>query len=225
MQSRILDLAQTAKSELKKNKVDIEIIKPISSGKEAMVYLVSNDGQLQALKVYKDHSTRSFKNNQEYLAGKYTRLPSERKAMEQRTKFGKELQHKLWVKREFYLMKKLFDQRANIPEPIELTRNAILMEYIGDENGPALKLKDVALKQSEKSNIYKTLMKNLKTFNEVGIVHGDFSAFNVLYWKKKVYIIDFPQAADIRNNPNKDELLKRDIKNLELWYKEIKSKF
>jgi RIO kinase 1 len=219
MQARTLDLAQDAKSELKKNKVEIEIIKPISSGKEAMVYLVRNKGLFQALKVYKDHTTRSFKNNHEYLEGKYTRLPSERKAMSQRTKFGKDLQHKLWVKREFYLMKKLFEKGANIPEPFELARNSILMEYIGDDHGPAPKLKDATITLTEKETIYKVLTKNLELFNECGIVHADFSPFNVLYWKKKIYIIDFPQAIDIRNNPNKDELLERDLQNLEKWYK------
>jgi serine/threonine-protein kinase RIO1 len=47
------------------------------------------------------------------------------------------------------------------------------------------------------------------------------SEFNILYWKGDIYIIDFPQAVDIRNNPNTMELLKRDRENIRRWYTRV----
>lgn len=47
-----------------------------------------------------------------------------------------------------------------------------------------------------------------------GIVHGDLSEYNILYWNSIPYIIDFPQSIDIRTNPYVRDLLERDIRNV-----------
>ena len=138
--------------------------------------------------------------------------------MHKRNKFGRDLAQKLWVKSEFYLMNKLYDQKANIPMPVAMSSNAVLMEYIGDEQTSAPRLKDVTLDKSEAEAVYKKLLHNIELFYKSGIVHGDLSAYNVLYWQGKVYIIDFPQALDIRNNPNVVEALQRDKANIHKWY-------
>jgi len=51
-----------------------------------------------------------------------------------------------------------------------------------------------------------------------GIVHGDLSAFNILYWMDTPYTINFPQSLDIRNYPNVETLLKDNIRK---WYEQI----
>lgn len=214
------DLLIEAITQYKTKNISLELIKQLSSGKEAVVYLVSENKKLLALKVYKDYITRSFKNNQEYLAGKHVQRPSERKAMQKRNRFGKDLMHKLWVKREFYMLKKLFNSGINIPEPIDMTRNSILMEYIGDLDFPAPLLKDVKFTSRDALRVYKKINEDIELMYESGIVHGDLSAFNILYWKSKPYIIDFPQSLDVRNNPNAEEILKRDKANLEKWFQQ-----
>ncbi len=214
------DLLVEALTKYNKKNISLELIRQLSSGKEAVVYLVSKNERLLALKVYKDFTTRSFKNNQEYLAGKHVQTPSERKAMQRKNRFGKDLMHRLWVKREFYMLKKLFNSGIDIPEPIEMTRNSILMEYIGDEGYPAPLLKDVSLSPKEALKVYKKIKKDIELMYENGIVHGDLSAFNILYWNGKPYIIDFPQSLDIRNNPNAAEILQRDRDNISKWYQQ-----
>ena len=42
-------------------------------------------------------------------------------------------------------------------------------------------------------------------------IHGDLSAFNVLYREGDVRIIDFPQAVDPRFNSSALTLLERDV--------------
>jgi RIO kinase 1 len=45
-------------------------------------------------------------------------------------------------------------------------------------------------------------------------VHGDLSAYNMLYADGALRIIDLPQAIDARSNANARALLARDIANV-----------
>jgi len=42
-------------------------------------------------------------------------------------------------------------------------------------------------------------------------VHGDLSAFNVLWWHERPVIIDFSQAVDAVVHPAARDLLRRDV--------------
>jgi RIO kinase 1 len=42
-------------------------------------------------------------------------------------------------------------------------------------------------------------------------IHGDLSAYNVLYWQGQVTLIDFAQAVDPRHDDRLYALLERDI--------------
>lgn len=197
----------------------LELVRKLPSGKEAHVYIVRSGSVSYALKVYKDYATRSFQQNQEYLTGKYLRKKSEGKAVIKRSRYGKKLIQRLWVKREYYLLKKLYGAGANVPEPIEMTNDSILMQFIGNEGLPAPLLKDVQLSATEAKHVYHIILKNIDLFYKVGIVHGDLSPFNILYSERNIYIIDLPQAADIRTNTNAEELLLRDEVTIDNWYK------
>jgi len=215
------ELLENAINQLKSKNIDLTVIKQLSLGKEATVYLVEHKGKKLALKVYKDYLKRSFQKNRDYIEGKYIRRPSERKAISRRNKFGKKLLHRMWVKREFYMLRKLFASGVNIPEPIAMTSNSILMDFIGDGDIPAPLLKDVKLEPNDAKRVYEKLRADIRTMKDNGIVHGDLSPFNILFWKGEPYIIDFPQSLDIRNNPNCEKVLQRDIKNIDRWYEKI----
>ena len=47
-----------------------------------------------------------------------------------------------------------------------------------------------------------------------GVVHGDFSDFNVLLGARGPVVIDFPQAVNASSNQNARRLLLRDVANL-----------
>lgn len=205
--------------EFAKKIIFLKIIKNIGSGKEADVYLVVNqDNEKYALKVYKDAVERSFKNNQIYLSGKFLRSKSERRAIQKRNKFGKNLIHLNWVKREFFLMSKLYNLGCNIPKPIASVKQAILMQFVGENDNPASLLKDVIISKKQAREIYKSIKSNMEKFQQLGIVHADLSPFNILFFKSKIYIIDFPQSVDIRNNYNAQNLLEKDKRNIDKWY-------
>ncbi len=47
-----------------------------------------------------------------------------------------------------------------------------------------------------------------------GVIHGDLSAYNILYWEGKVVLIDFPQITDSLTNRHAREILQRDIERV-----------
>lgn len=185
----------------------------VKSGKEATVFVVSFQGKPLALKVYIDPEVRAFKNNQTYLEGKYFRSPSERKAVLKQNKVGKRMLHKSWIRREFFLLQKLHQMGANVPKVYEWSSESILMDFIGDEY-VAPRLIDTELTPEQARESFEAVLKDVELMLECGIVHSDLSAYNILWWKDKPWIIDLPQAVDIRQNPNKEDLLKRDLNNI-----------
>ena len=60
----------------------------------------------------------------------------------------------------------------------------------------------------------KRVLWNIELFLRENIVHGDLSAFNILYHQGELRIIDFPQAVDPRSNSSAKDLLQRDIANV-----------
>lgn len=226
------DLGQI-NEQVRKSGHKLEILSNIKSGKEATVYRVMLDENLVAMKVYTNPEERSFKNTDTYLLGKYYKNPSERRAVAKNNKFAKKLRHKNWVKREFFMLQKLFNSGATIPKPILQIDNVIFMELLGDINIVAPRLCDIVLNNDEAEKAFKLTLNSMKIFWEFGIVHADLSEFNILWWKDSPYIIDFPQSIDRRTHPNPKEILGRDIKNVvnyfskyqEINYNEIINEF
>jgi serine/threonine-protein kinase RIO1 len=49
-------------------------------------------------------------------------------------------------------------------------------------------------------------------------IHGDLSAYNILFWDGKIQIIDFGRAVDPRHNPGVFSLLQRDIARVHAFF-------
>ncbi|HTN78392.1 MAG TPA: RIO1 family regulatory kinase/ATPase, partial [Acidimicrobiales bacterium] len=46
----------------------------------------------------------------------------------------------------------------------------------------------------------------------------DLSAYNVLWWREQVWLIDVPQAVDLHRSTIGYELLHRDLANVCRWF-------
>lgn len=196
----------------------VEVLSDIKSGKEAVVYRATLDGDLVAMKVYKKLEERNFKNTGVYSLGKYYRRPSERRSATKNSTFIKKLRHENWVKREFFVLKKLFDSGASIPQPILQIDDAIFMELLGNKSMVAPRLCDVELEKNEAKKAFDEVLRNVEIFWNAGIVHADLSEFNILWWKSHPHIIDFPQSIDCRTHPNPKEFLDRDLRNIVKYF-------
>jgi RIO kinase 1 len=51
-----------------------------------------------------------------------------------------------------------------------------------------------------------------------GVVHGDLSAYNILWDQGRIVIIDFPQSVDPIVHPEGISLLDRDVTNVTNWF-------
>ena len=92
------------------------------------------------------------------------------------------------------------------------------MEYVGDESSAAPQLQHVTLPRDEVEPLYHRLLDNIALWLGHHRVHADLSAFNILYWRGALKVIDFPQAVDPRQNPNAWDLLQRDLENVHRYF-------
>jgi len=195
-----------------------EVLYTVKSGKEATVYCCqaqpSMGVELLAAKVYRPRNNRGFKNDAVYQEGRVITKGKVRRAVENKTRFGREAQFAIWVNYEFEALKALYKAGADIPRPLASTDHAILMEYVGDRRQAAPPLQYVQLSRGEARQVFDQLMGNVELWLAHNYIHADLSAYNVLYWKGKACIIDFPQVVDPRFNPNALALLTRDIENI-----------
>ena len=91
------------------------------------------------------------------------------------------------------------------------------MQYIGSAYKPAPMLKDYPLKYPKKT--FDELISFVsKMYKKSQMVHADLSAFNILMFRNKPYLIDLGQAV-LLEHPNATEFLRRDISNLVTYFK------
>ncbi len=203
-----------------------DVIRRVKGGKEANVYCCTANPaagvELIAAKLYRPRILRTLKNDAIYKAGRILRGEDgkqikgrrDKLAIQQKSTYGKYLDMVWWIGNEFGVQKALFEAGADVPRPLGHNGNTILMDYLGDEWVPAPTLSDISLDREEAAALFEIVMENIKLMLDNHLVHGDLSAFNILYWEGKISIIDFPQVVNARTNPNAQVLFQRDIKRI-----------
>ncbi|MFP4117578.1 MAG: serine protein kinase RIO [Candidatus Woesearchaeota archaeon] len=183
----------------------------ISSGKEANIYAASaKDRGKVIVKIYRVQSC-NFNKMFDYLK-KDIRFTGLRK---QKRKIIFE-----WTRREYRNLIKARELGVDVPTPLELLDNILVLEFIGNKE-TAPPLKDIAIKtmhRKDKEGLLLAIADNMRKMHEGGIVHGDLSSFNILIHNNKPILIDFSQST-LKNNIQYKELLERDIKNVSSFFK------
>lgn len=203
-----------------------DVTRLVKGGKEANVYLAlghPNFGErLIAAKLYRPRMLRSLKNDALYKIGrqvldedgKEIRNRRERVAMAKKTKFGRRLDFDQWIGTEYRILEQLYEAGADVPKPIGYFQTTLLMGFIGDEYGAAPTLSEISIAREEAQPLFEQIMENVALMLSLGHIHGDLSAYNILYWEKKITIIDFPQMINAYKNPHAYKLLERDIQRV-----------
>ena len=184
---------------------------PISTGKEGNVFRgVTPKKKLVAVKIFRT-STSTFKHISEYIVGD-PRFKSLRKTRRDIVF--------TWTKKEFKNLELLEKIGVRAPKPIIFTNNVLVMSYIGEARKPAPMLKDVVLENPKE--VFDTIIEYIsKMYKKARLVHGDISAFNILIYRKRPYLIDVGQGV-LLDHPNSYEFLKRDINNIVDYFKKYK---
>ncbi|MHC4708898.1 MAG: RIO1 family regulatory kinase/ATPase domain-containing protein [Planctomycetota bacterium] len=195
-----------------------EVLGVIGDGKEATVYgcrAGPHTGvDLAVAKVYRAQRFRAFANARLYTDGQFINDGRTARAIRGKTRTGRLMQHHLWIEREWETLCRLYDAGADVPEPYTHSRDAILMEFVGDERGAAPLLRQTRLNEREARAVFEVVIRNVELFLACDRVHADLSPYNILYDGIRVCVIDFPQAVDTRTSPHAAELLRRDVDNV-----------
>ncbi len=200
----------------------------IKGGKEASVYRCvahpSIGEGLLAAKVYRPRQFRNLRNDKMYREdrpiltadGRPVKRSDHRimRAVGKKTAFGVQVTHTSWLMYEFTTMERLYRAGGAVPRPVAAGENAILMTYYGDRNLAAPTLNEISLARDEAGSLFDEVLRNIELMLRRGVIHGDLSAYNILYWEGKVVLIDFPQITDSFTNRHAREILQRDIERV-----------
>ncbi len=195
-----------------------DILFQVKSGKEATIFCCSGGvrsrAELLAVKVYKAQRFRAFRDDSIYQAGRVILDRRSARAAAKRTRFGREVKASAWTNGEYETLQVLHRARARVPRPFGHSDGAVAMEWIGAADRPAPQLKDADLDHDQARLIFEQVIAEIELWLACNVVHGDLSAYNLLWDGQRLVAIDFPQASDPRSNPNAEWLLARDIQHV-----------
>ena len=207
-----------------------DVLFKVKGGKEANVYCCrahpslrrSTGHDLVALKLYRPGEFRAMKNDAAYrlgreevdAGGKAQRKSRALRAMSKRTKVGRAMRSTSWTRHEYGALEDLMHAGCDVPTAVASNANSILMQFIGDEYGAAPTLHDAQLNRAEAEAALHLSLQNLRRMLDADRVHGDLSAYNLMWWRGKVVVIDLPQCVSADANPLAYSFLLRDVEHV-----------
>ena len=209
---------------------------PLRSGKEAQIDVIERTGAdgrscLLAVKRYvpRKVSTKgaleaagfdrasTFRHDVEYREGRQFRKSRDRRAVERMSTYGKRLLQDRWTGHEYDVTMKLWQGGLAVPYPISFGEDRYTLEFIGDRDQAAPQLAQARLNDEQLSVAADLIVEGLHVMTRIGFIHGDLSAYNLLWWRDQVWFIDLPQAIDLAANPQALNYLHRDVSNIVDW--------
>jgi len=202
-----------------------DVLQMVKSGKEATVYCCAGGGATEreyvAAKVYRPRMFRSLQNDALYRESRAQRDTEGRAVRNdrrwrahQRSRRGQQERVATWISDEFLVQRRLYEAGADVPRPYAQIGNALLMDYIGEGDEAAPLLREVSLEREEARTLFEQLLHSIELFLACDCIHGDLSAYNILYQPGTVTIIDFAQAVDPRYNLEVYPFLLRDVERV-----------
>lgn len=209
----------------------------LKTGKEAEVFLVERrtlDGRRSAVLAHKRYRptkvgkgeleargfsrARSFTNDAVYHEGRKFRRSRDRRAVERMTDLGKRILAERWPAQEHETLVRAHDAGVTVPYPVEPTGDGLLMQLLGDESAAAPRLVTARLDAAELRSAWDQFVDGIERLTGAGVVHADLSPYNLLWWRDRLWFIDFPQAVDLVTNPNGFDLLHHDVTTMCTWF-------
>ena len=205
-----------------------DVLALVRGGKEASVYRCAarpgHGVDLLAAKIYRPRQFRQLRNDKMYREGRAILRDDGKEAKEtdhrlmraigKKSDFGVQVEHTSWLMYEYNTLKSLYDIGAAVPKPYAVAHNAILMGYVGGTEMAGPTLNTVELERDEAKDLFAETLRNIELMLAHGMIHGDLSAYNILYWEGKITLIDFPQVTNSHANSQAHFILKRDIERI-----------
>jgi len=195
---------------MNKGKID-EIHGVVNAGKEARIYWGKDrDGRELAIKIYLTVSAEFKKGMLPYIRGdpRFAHVRKDTRSLIY-----------AWAKKEFKNLRRAMDAGVRVPEPIAVSKNVLIMSFIGKNGVSALLLKEVSLKNPRQ--VYRRLLTYVKKlYKKAKLVHADLSEYNIMIWKNAPVLFDVSQSVTLEH-PMADQFLRRDLQNLYKYFKKL----
>lgn len=206
-----------------------DVLALVRGGKEANVYCCAADPDhtgetLLAAKVYRPRMLRHLRNDSLYRERRQVLTAEGRavkgnehrilRALGKKTAYGQEVAQTSWLMYEYTTLQTLHAAGAAVPRPVAVNEQTILMGYVGDRQEAAPTLNQIRLDRDEAEPLFREVLRNVELMLRHGMVHGDLSAYNLLYWDGRLTLIDFPQVIDPGTNASACAILARDLRRV-----------
>ncbi|MEM2118617.1 MAG: serine protein kinase RIO [Candidatus Bathyarchaeia archaeon] len=191
-----------------------EIHGVVSAGKESRIYWGKDPkGKELAIKIYLTGSAEFRKGMLQYIEGdpRFQNVKRDTRSM-----------IFMWARKEYRNLEQAFMAKVNVPKPIAVRNNVLIMEFIGKDgvNAPSLKEQP----PENPSKFYKIILLDLRRlYAKAELVHGDLSEYNIMTWKNRPVIFDMSQAVS-REHPMAEFFLHRDIANINRFFSKLNVK-
>jgi serine/threonine-protein kinase RIO1 len=199
-----IEIKELTSSEIKRDAVSFGLATDVShqtnAGKEASIYAAYYWEHPIILKAYRFWQTSQARRSKGFFAPRRMQVLA---AM------------------EYDLLLACFKAGMHVPTPIGRVGNYLTMGFIGDGIEPAPQLRAVTLNDPEYV-LDQILDEYLLMYRDVNYVHGDLSAYNILWWRDTPWFIDMPQASCVNSWSDMkqvENLLRCDIANILSYFK------
>jgi RIO kinase 1 len=195
----------------------------LKTGKEADVFLLeratTERSVVMAAKRYRSHDHRQFHRDSGYTEGRHVRRSRDRRAVAKGTTWGRSVEAGQWAWAEFGYLCQLWSAGVPVPYPVQLDGTELLLEFVNTGDGAgAPRLAQTRPERGTLETYWEQLVAAMRVMAQLGLTHGDLSAFNILAKEDSIVIIDLPQMVDIVANPQGMDFLARDCRNVATWF-------
>lgn len=188
-----------------------EIYGAVKAGKESRLYWGKGPkGRELAIKIYLTTSSEFRKGMLPYIEGdpRFAHVRRDARSLVY-----------AWAQKEFKNLQRAYEVGVAVPEPVAVSNNVLIMEFIGENGVSAPLLREVELKNP--GRIYHQLLTNVKKlYRKAELVHADLSEYNVMVWKGKPVLFDVSQAVTLEHSMA-EKFLRRDLEILGQHFKKL----
>lgn len=127
-------------------------------------------------------------------------------------------QLKEWTEKEYKNLLRAASCGVQAPRPLLFKDHVLVMQFVGEDNVVAPKLKDTTLTKAELTTAYVDLLRSVrKLYQNAQLVHARLNESNILYHDGRCWIVDFSEAVQC-SHPDHGEALDTDLAKLHSFF-------
>lgn len=168
----------------------------ISTGKEACVFHAFG-GKIDNEVVPRECAVKVFKTTLNEFKTRDRYIKDDHRFKDRFPKQNPRKTIKLWAEKEMCNLSRLYNAGIRCPRVVLLKKQVLVMSFIGKDQHPAPKLKDVSLTSDQWTRAYKQCVEMMcAMYQHCNLIHADLSEYNMLWYEGNVYFIDVSQSVE-----------------------------